>query len=204
MTQEQAQQPMETSEIPSAVEAEKPANPKMRWYIIHAYSGFEKKVAQAILETAAQHGLSDKFEQVVVPTEEVVEMRRGKKIATERKFFPGYVLARMEITDATWQLVKKTEKVTGFLGGSGIRPQPITEAEVQAIFKQVRDGVEAPKRAINVEIGDQVKVIDGPFESFVGIVEEIDEEREKLKVSVSIFGRPTPVELEFSQVDRIQ
>jgi len=186
------------------MEAEKPkTNSKMRWYIIHAYSGFEKKVAQAILETAAQRGLSDKFEAVTVPTEEVVEVRKGKKVQAERKFFPGYVLAKMEMSDETWQLVKSTEKVTGFLGGGGIRPQPITEAEANAIFRQVQDGIDTPKRAINFDIGEQVKVIDGPFESFIGVVEDIDESKEKLKVSVSIFGRPTPVELEFKQVDRI-
>ncbi|MCI5050080.1 MAG: transcription termination/antitermination protein NusG [Rickettsiales bacterium] len=171
--------------------------------MIHAYSGFEKKVAAAILETAEQKGLSDKFESVTVPVEEVVEVRRGKKVAAERKFFPGYVLAKMEMSDATWQLVKNTDKVTGFLGGGGTRPQPITEAEANAIFQQVQEGIEAPKRAINYEIGEQVKVVDGPFDSFIGVVEDIDEEKEKLKVSVSIFGRPTPVELEFSQVDKV-
>lgn len=174
-----------------------------RWYIIHAYSGFEKKVAQAIRETAAQQGLSDKFEDIVVPTEEVVEMRRGKKIAAERKFFPGYVLVKMDMTDATWQLVKKTEKVTGFLGGGGTRPQPITEREAQAIFQQVQEGIDTPKRAIDFEIGDTVKIVDGPFDSFTGTVEDIDEVKEKLKVSVAIFGRPTPVELEFKQVEKI-
>lgn len=183
--------------------AEKPANPKARWYIIHAYSGFEKKVAQAILETAAQQGLSDKFEQVVVPTEQIVEMRRGKKVQAERKFFPGYVLAKMEMSDATWQIVKKTEKVTGFLGGGGTRPQPITEKEAMAIFQQMQTGAATPTRTVKFEIGEQVKIIDGPFESFIGTVEDTDEERDKLKVSVAIFGRPTPVELEFRQVDKV-
>ncbi len=176
---------------------------KKRWYIIHAYSGFEKKVAASILEQAVQQGLSDKFEEVTVPAEEVVEMRRGKKVAAERKFFPGYVLAKMEMTDAAWQLVKSTDKVSGFLGGGGARPQPISEAEAQAIFQQVQEGVDSPKRAVMYEIGEQVKVTDGPFESFIGVVEEIDEEKEKLKVSVSIFGRATPVELEFGQVDKV-
>lgn len=180
-----------------------PTGKPKRWYIIHAYSGFEKKVAQAILESAAQQGLSDKFEQVVVPTEEVVEMRRGKKVAAERKFFPGYVLAKMDMNDATWQLVKKTEKVSGFLGGGGTKPQPISDAEAAAIFQQVQAGTDAPKRAFNYDIGEQVKVVDGPFESFVGTVEDIDEDKETLKVSVAIFGRPTPVELNFSQVDKI-
>lgn len=196
MTEANAQAP-EASETPVAV------NPNARWYIIHAYSGFEKKVAQSILETAAQQGLTEKFEQVVVPTEQVVEMRRGKKVQAERKFFPGYVLAKMEMTDATWQLVKKTEKVTGFLGGGGVRPQPISDREAQSIFQQMQTGAAAPKRAMKFEIGDQVKIVEGPFESFIGTVEDTDEDREKLKVSVAIFGRPTPVELEFRQVDKV-
>lgn len=174
-----------------------------RWYIIHAYSGFEKKVAQSILEQAAQKGLTDAFEEVVVPTEDVVEVRRGKKIAAERKFFPGYVLAKMDMTDATWQLVKTTPKVTGFLGGKGIRPQPITDAEAASIFKQVADGVDSPRHTVHFENGEQVKIIDGPFESFVGVVEDVDDDRQKLKVSVSIFGRSTPVELTFDQVHKV-
>lgn len=171
-----------------------------RWYIVHAHSGFEKKVAQSIIEQAAQKGLSEAIEEVVVPTEDVVEVRRGKKIAAERKFFPGYVLIKMDMTDATWHLVKTTAKVTGFLGGKGIRPQPITDAEAGAIFKQIKDGAESPRQTVQFEIGQQVKISDGPFESFVGTVEDIDEDRQKLKVSVSIFGRATPVELTFDQV----
>lgn len=174
-----------------------------RWYIIHAYSGFEKKVAQTILETAAQNGLSEHFELVVVPTEDVVEVRRGKKTAAERKFFPGYVLAKMDMTDATWHLVKTTAKVTGFLGGKGIRPQPISEREAAAIFKQVQDGADSPRHTVHFENGENVKIIDGPFESFVGIVEDVDDGRHKLKVSVSIFGRATPVELTFDQVHKV-
>ena len=173
-----------------------------RWYIIHAYSGFEKKVAQSILEQAAQKNLSDAFEQVVVPTEDVVEVRRGKKIQAERKFFPGYVLAKMDMTDATWTLVKNTDKVTGFLGGKGIRPQPITEAEAAQIFKQAEEGAKSVRTTVIFEIGEQVKIIDGPFESFVGTVEDVEEDRQKLKVSVSIFGRATPVELTFDQVHK--
>ena len=184
---------------PSAVNVSK----AKRWYIIHAYSGFEKKVAQAILETAAQNGLSEHFEQVVVPTEDVVEVRRGKKIAAERKFFPGYVLAKMDMTDATWHLVKTTAKVTGFLGGKGIRPQPISDREAAAIFKQVQDGVDSPRHTVHFENGENVKIIDGPFESFVGVVEDVDDGRQKLKVSVSIFGRATPVELTFDQVHKV-
>ncbi len=173
-----------------------------RWYIIHAYSGFEKKVAQTILEQAAQKGLSDQFEQVVVPTEDVVEVRRGKKVAAEHKLFPGYVLAKMDLTDASWHLVKTTPKVTGFLGGKGIRPQPISDKEAAAIFAQVEEGASSPRHTVHYETGEQVKIIDGPFESFVGVVEDVDDGRQKLKVSVSIFGRATPVELNFDQVHK--
>jgi transcriptional antiterminator NusG len=174
-----------------------------RWYIIHAHSGFEKKVAIHILEKAKQNGLEDAFEEVVVPTEEVIEVRRGKKVQAERKFFPGYVLAKMAMSDATWQLVRNTPKVTGFLGGKGIRPQPISEAEAQAIFKQAEEGVSNKRNAILFETGEQVKIIDGPFESFIGMVEEVEDDRERLKVSVSIFGRATPVELTFDQVHKV-
>lgn len=174
-----------------------------RWYIIHAHSGFEKKVAQTILEQAAQHGLSEQIEEVVVPTEDVLEVRRGKKVQSERKFFPGYVLIKMAMNDATWQLVKTTPKVTGFLGGKGIRPQPITEREAEAILKQIEVGAEAPRNTVAFEIGEQVRISEGPFESFVGTVEDVDDGRSKLKVSVSIFGRATPVELNFDQVAKV-
>lgn len=185
-----------------AAETVVPKGKAKRWYIIHAYSGFEKKVAQSILEQAAQKNLTDAFEAVVVPTEDVVEVRRGKKIATERKFFPGYVLAKMDMTDATWQIVKNTPKVTGFLGGKGIRPQPITDAEAAQIFKQAEEGAKSIRTTVHFEIGETVKIIDGPFESFVGTVEDVEEDRQKLKVSVSIFGRATPVELTFDQVHK--
>lgn len=185
-----------------AAETVAPKGKAKRWYIIHAYSGFEKKVAQSILEQAAQKNLTDAFEAVVVPTEDVVEVRRGKKIATERKFFPGYVLAKMDMTDATWQIVKNTPKVTGFLGGKGIRPQPITDAEAAQIFKQAEEGAKSIRTTVHFEIGETVKIIDGPFESFVGTVEDVEEDRQKLKVSVSIFGRATPVELTFDQVHK--
>ena len=188
---------------PEQIAAEtKPTAKAKRWYIIHAHSGFEKKVAQAILETAAQKGLAAAFEQVVVPTENIVEVRRGKKVAAERKFFPGYVLAKMDMTDATWQIVKTTPKVTGFLGGKGIRPQPITEKEAMALFSAVEEGAASPRHTVHYEIGENVKIIDGPFESFVGVVEDHDEDRQKLKVSVSIFGRATPVELGYDQVHK--
>lgn len=176
----------------------------MRWYIVHAHSGFEKKVAQAIKEQAVQNGIAHQIEDVVVPVEEVTEVRRGKKIAAERKFFPGYVMVKMELNDATWHMVKNTAKVTGFLGGGGKgRPVPITEREAESIFAQVREGIDHPKSQIHFEIGENVKIIEGPFDSFVGQVEQVDEEKNRVKVSVSIFGRATPVDLEFSQVEKV-
>ncbi|MDV7338451.1 transcription termination/antitermination protein NusG [Terasakiella sp. A23] len=172
-----------------------------RWYVIHAYSGFENKVAQTIREQADKKGLGDLFEEVLVPTEEVVEMRRGNKVTANRKFFPGYVLAKMQLTDETWNMVKNTAKVTDFLGAQG-KPAPISEEEAQRILHQVQEGVERPRNSVSFEIGEEVRVTDGPFASFNGLVEEVDEEKARLKVSVSIFGRSTPVELEYNQVDK--
>ena len=176
----------------------------MRWYVVHVYSGFEKKVAQSIREQAETKGLADQFEQVLVPTEEVVEVKRGAKVSSERKFFPGYVLVKMELIDETWHLAKNTPKVTNFLGGGGRgRPVPITENEAQRIMRQVQEGIERPKPSITFEIGEQVRVSDGPFTSFNGVVEEVDEEKARIKDAVSIFGRATPVELEYSQVEKV-
>jgi len=173
-----------------------------RWYVVHVYSGFEKKIAQQVKEQAAQKGLAELVDEVLVPAEDVVEVRRGQKINAERKFFPGYVLVKMELTDQTWHLVKDTPKVTGFLG-TKTRPSPITDAEADRIIKQSAEGVERARPAILFEIGEQVRVADGPFTSFNGTVEEVDEEKGRVKVSVSIFGRSTPVELEYSQVEKV-
>ncbi len=172
-----------------------------RWYVVNTHSGFEKKVAQAITEQSQRKGLAEYFSQVLVPMEEVIEVRRGKKINAERKFFPGYILINMDMTDESWHLVKDTPKVTGFLGSSG-KPSPISKEEAQAILSQVQEGVDKPKRSIIFEVGETVRVADGPFASFNGVVEDIDEEKERLKIAVSIFGRSTLVELGYGQVDK--
>ena len=172
------------------------------WYIVQAYSNFERKVADSIREQAKQRHLDHLFEEVMVPTEKVVEVRRGQKIDAERKFFPGYVLVKMELTDEVYHLIKNTPKVTGFLGAEN-KPMPISEAEAMRILHQVKEGVERPKPMVTFEIGEKVRVADGPFATFEGHVEEVDEQRARLKVGVSIFGRPTPVELEFGQVEKV-
>lgn len=172
----------------------------MRWYVIHTYSGFEEKIAKFIVEQAAKDGLSDKVEQVLVPQEDVVSVRNGAKVKRQHKFLPGYVLIKMEMNDATWYLVNNVPKVTGFLGGK--KPTPISEAEAMRILNQVQEGTEKPRAAVVYEVGEQVRVVDGPFASFVGTVEEVDKEKERLKVLVSIFGRATPVDLDYIQVKK--
>jgi len=177
------------------------SNPNHKWYIVHAYSNFEKKVAESIREQARQHGLDESFSEILVPTEDVVEVRRGRKVNAERKFFPGYVLVKMDLSDEAYHLVKNTPKVTGFLG-SGSKPMPVSEREVARIIGAIEEGVERPKSTIRFDIGEIVRVTDGPFASFSGTVEQVDEERERLRVTVSIFGRATPVELEYNQVEK--
>ena len=172
------------------------------WYVIHVYSGFEKKVAAAIREQAEQKGVAQRFEQILVPTEEVIEVKRGAKVSSERKFFPGYVLVKCNLSDHVYHLIKNTPKVTGFLGADK-KPMPIPDSEAERIKGQVAEGVERPKASISFEIGETVRVADGPFASFNGTVEDIDEGRSRVKVAVSIFGRATPVELEYAQVEKV-
>jgi len=178
------------------------SNPNHKWYIVHAYSNFEKKVAESIREQARQQGLEEQFSEILVPTEDVVEIRRGRKVNSERKFFPGYVLVKMELSDEAYHLIKNTPKVTGFLG-SGNKPMPVSEKEVARIVGAIEEGVQTQRPTIHFEIGETVRVTDGPFASFNGSVEQVDEDRARLRVTVSIFGRATPVELEYNQVEKV-
>jgi transcriptional antiterminator NusG len=173
-----------------------------RWYVVHAYSGFEKSVQRALTERIARAGMQDKFGQILVPVEEVVEMKGGQKHTSERKFFPGYVLVEMDMDDQSWHLVKSTPKVTGFVGGTATKPTPISEKEVEKIMHQMQEGVEKPRPKVLFESGEMVRVKDGPFTDFNGTVEEVNYEKSRLRVSVTIFGRATPVELEFAQVEK--
>jgi transcriptional antiterminator NusG len=174
----------------------------MRWYVVHAYSGFENRVKQSLIERVARSGLEDKFGEILVPTEEVVEMREGQKRRSERKFFPGYVLVHMDMDDDTWHMVKDVPKVLGFIGGTSDRPAPITDKEADAILQRVQEGVEKPRPKVLFEPGEVVRVTDGPFNDFNGVVEEVNYEKSKLRVAVMIFGRSTPVDLDFGQVEK--
>ena len=173
-----------------------------RWYVVHAYSGYEKSVQRALKERIERAGMQDKFGQILIPVEEVIEMKSGQKSISERKFFPGYVLVEMEMSDESWHLVKNTDKVTGFVGGSAMRPTPISQKEADNILQQIQEGIEKTKPKILFEMGEAVRVREGPFTDFHGNVEDVNYDKSKLRVSVSIFGRPTPVELDFNQVEK--
>jgi len=179
------------------------SNPDLRWYVVHAYSGMEKAVERNITERIARSGMADKFGRILVPTEEVVEMKNGQRRTTERRFFPGYVLVEMVMSDDTWHLVKNTSKVTGFVGGAKNRPVPISEDEVMKIVNQMKEGIEKPRPKVEWEVGEVVRVKEGPFTDFNGSIEDVNYEKSKLRVSVTIFGRATPVELDFGQVEKI-
>lgn len=174
----------------------------LRWYVVHAYSGFENQVKRSLEERIARSGLGDMFGQILVPTEEVVEMREGQKRKSDRKFFPGYVLVQMDMNDDTWHLVKDVPRVMGFIGGTSDRPAPISDREAQAILERVQEGVEKPRPKVLYEPGEVVRIIDGPFNDFNGVVEEVDYDKSRLRVAVLIFGRSTPVDLEFGQVEK--
>jgi transcription termination/antitermination protein NusG len=187
---------------PSAMPVSTNSNPDLRWYVVHAYSGMEKAVERNILERINRSGMQDKFGRILVPMEEVVEIKNGQKKTTERKFFPGYVLVEMVMDDDTWHLVKHTNKVTGFVGGSKNRPAPISEAEVSKIVNQMQQGTEKPRHKVEFMVGEFVRIKDGPFTDFNGSVEDVNYDKSKVRVSVTIFGRSTPVELEFSQIEK--
>ena len=191
----------EDSESAAPATAPKPAGNK-RWYVVHAYSGMEKSVKKALVERVARSGMEHQFGEILVPTEEVVEVKNGHKSVTERRFFPGYVLVEMDMTDESWHLVKNTAKVTGFVGGKANRPTPISQKEVEKIMAQMQEGVEKPRPKTLFEVGEMVRVKEGPFTDFNGNVEEVNYEKSRLRVSVTIFGRATPVELEFGQVEK--
>lgn len=174
----------------------------MRWYVVHAFSGFEKQVKRSLEERVLRYGMGDKFGQILVPTEEVIEMREGQKRKSDRKFFPGYVLVQMEMDDETWHLVKEVPRVMGFIGGTSDKPAPITEKEAQAILQRVEEGAEKPRPKILFEVGELVRINDGPFNDFNGVIDEVDYDKNRLRVEVTIFGRSTPVELDFSQVEK--
>lgn len=174
-----------------------------RWYIVHAYSGFESQVKRSLVERIKRSGLNEKFGEVLVPSEEVIEIRSGKQRRSERKFFPGYVFVHMEMTDETWHLVRNAPKVMGFIGGTADHPAPISDKEAEIVLQRIREGIERPKPKVLFQLGEVVRVVEGPFKDFTGAVEEVDYEKNRLKVSVSIFGRPTPMELEFHQIEKI-
>jgi transcriptional antiterminator NusG len=193
MTDESTEQPVTAAAAPT----------NLRWYVVHAYSGMEKAVERNLRERIDRAGMQDKFGRILVPTEEVVELKNGKKAVTERRLFPGYVLVEMEMADDTWHLIKHTSKVTGFVGGARNRPAPISEAEVQKIVNQMQEGVDKPRPKVEWVVGELVRVKEGPFTDFNGAVEEVNYEKSKVRVSVTIFGRATPVELDFAQVEKI-
>ena len=192
--------PLESPAAPAAPAT--PVNPDMRWYIVHAYSGMEKAVERNIVERIVRSGMESKFGRILVPTEEVVEIKNGQRKTTERRLFPGYVFVEMVMNDESWHLVKHTNKVTGFVGGAKNRPAPISEEEVQKIVSQIQEGTEKPRHKVEFLVGEYVRVKDGPFTDFNGSVEEVNYDKSKVRVSVTIFGRATPVELEFSQIEK--
>ena len=192
----------ETKDVAEELGSAKPSNPDMKWYVVHAYSGMEKSVTREIRARIARAGMEDRFGRILVPTEEVVEIKNGQRHTTERKFFPGYILVEMIMDDETWHLIKHTNRVTGFVGGARTRPSPISQTEVEKIFGRMESGADKPRHKVEFEVGEYIRVKDGPFTDFNGTVEEVNYDKSKLRVSVTIFGRATPVELEFGQVEK--